>query len=100
MVKIILITLVIIVILLPILWVLGNYCFVSLFVLIITWSNEGDVVFDPFMGSGTTAKMAKLNNRNYIGFEISKEYCDIAEERLKEVKSCQILLKFIMQIVW
>ena len=40
MVKIILITLVIIVILLPILWVLGNYCFVSLFVLIIIWSNE------------------------------------------------------------
>ena len=54
---------------------------------IITWSNEGDTVFDPFMGSGTTGKMAKLNNRNYIGFEISKEYCDIAEERLKEVKS-------------
>lgn len=54
---------------------------------IISWSNENDIVLDPFMGSGTTAKMAKLNNRNYIGFEISKEYCDIAEERLKEVKS-------------
>ncbi len=51
---------------------------------IISWSNEGDIVFDPFMGSGTTGKMAKLNNRNYIGFEISKEYCDIAEERLKK----------------
>lgn len=50
---------------------------------IISWSNEGDVVCDPFMGSGTTAKMAKLNGRNFIGFEISKEYCDIAEERLK-----------------
>ena len=49
---------------------------------IISWSNEGDLVLDPFMGSGTTAKMAKKNNRNYIGFEISKEYCDIAEERL------------------
>ena len=48
-----------------------------------SWTNEGDIVLDPFMGSGTTAKMAKLNNRNYIGFEISKEYCDIAEERLK-----------------
>ena len=54
---------------------------------ILSWSNEGDIILDPFMGSGTTAKMAKLNNRNYIGFEISKEYCDIAEERLKEVKS-------------
>ena len=50
---------------------------------IISWSNEGDTVLDIFSGSGTTAKMAKLNNRNYIGFEISKEYCDIAEERLK-----------------
>lgn len=48
---------------------------------ILSWSNEGDVVLDPFMGSGTT-KMALLNNRNYIGFEISKEYCDIAEQRI------------------
>ena len=51
---------------------------------IISWSNEGDLVFDPFMGSGTTAKMSVKNNRNYIGSEISKEYCDIAEERLNE----------------
>ena len=34
------------------------------------------------MGSGTTAKMAIINNRNYIGSEISKEYCNIAEERI------------------
>lgn len=52
---------------------------------IISWSNEGDVVLDPFMGSGTTAKMCKLTNRNYIGFEISEEYCQIAEERLSNV---------------
>lgn len=51
---------------------------------ILSWSNEGDTVLDCFMGSGTTAKMAILNNRNYIGFEISKEYCDIAEERIKQ----------------
>lgn len=49
---------------------------------IISWSNEGDLVYDCFMGSGTTAKMAKFNNRNYIGSEISKEYCDIIEKRL------------------
>lgn len=49
---------------------------------IISWSNEGDLVYDPFMGSGTTAKMSILNNRNYIGSEISKEYCDIIHERL------------------
>ena len=48
-----------------------------------TWSNEGDLIYDPFMGSGTTAKMAILNNRNYIGSEISKEYCEIAEQRIK-----------------
>lgn len=52
---------------------------------IISWSNEGDVVLDPFMGSGTTAKMAILNNRKYIGFEIEKKYCDIAEERIRLV---------------
>lgn len=54
---------------------------------IISWSNEGDVVMDIFMGSGTTAKMCKLTNRNYIGFEISEEYCKIAEERLSKVVS-------------
>ena len=50
---------------------------------IISWSNENDLVYDPFMGSGTTAKMAMINKRNYIGSEISKEYCEIAEQRLK-----------------
>lgn len=49
---------------------------------IITWSNEGDVVMDPMMGSGTVAKMALKNNRNYIGFETSDEYCGIIEQRL------------------
>ena len=54
---------------------------------IISWSNPGDVVFDPFMGSGTTAKMAKLTGRQYIGFELSEEYCRIAEERLANVEA-------------
>lgn len=48
----------------------------------LTWTNEEDVVYDPFMGSGTTAKIAILLNRNWIGSEISKEYVDIANERL------------------
>jgi DNA modification methylase len=52
---------------------------------IISWSNENDLVYDCFMGSGTTAKMAKLNNRNYIGSEISKEYCNIIEQRLNDI---------------
>ena len=54
---------------------------------ILSWSNENDLVYDPFMGSGTTAKMAILNNRNYIGSEISEEYCKIIEERLKRYES-------------
>jgi len=49
---------------------------------IISWSNEGDLVYDPFMGSGTTAKMSILNNRNWIGSEISEEYCKIIERRI------------------
>lgn len=53
---------------------------------IITWSNPGDIVFDPFVGSGTTTKMAMLNNRNFIGFDISEEYCNIANNRLRQYK--------------
>ena len=53
---------------------------------ILTWSNEGDTILDPFMGSGTTAKICILNNRCYVGYEISKEYCEICEERLKPLK--------------
>lgn len=49
-----------------------------------SWSNEGDLVYDPFMGSGTTAKMAKFLNRNYIGSEISSEYCEIIKNRLAQ----------------
>jgi len=53
---------------------------------IISWSNEGDLVYDPFMGSGTTAKMSILNNRNWVGSEISFEYCKIIEERVKKAR--------------
>ncbi|OQA50491.1 MAG: DNA adenine methyltransferase YhdJ [Bacteroidetes bacterium ADurb.Bin302] len=51
---------------------------------IASWSNPGDVVLDPFMGSGTTCKMAQANNRSFIGIEISPEYCKIAEKRLRQ----------------
>ncbi len=49
---------------------------------IISWTNKGDLVYDPFIGSGTTAKMAILNNRKYIGSEISKEYYEIAKKNI------------------
>ena len=45
-------------------------------------SKEGDIVCDPYLGSGTTAIAAKSLKRNYIGIEISKKYCEIAEERI------------------
>lgn len=50
---------------------------------IMTWSNEGDIVYDCFGGSGTTAKMAHIHNRKWILSEISQEYCEIAEKRIK-----------------
>lgn len=53
---------------------------------IISWSNENDFVLDPFMGSGTTGKMALLNNRNFIGIEISEEYYNIAKKRIEETE--------------
>lgn len=53
--------------------------------MIISWSNEGDLVYDCFAGSGTTAKMSILNNRNWIGSEISAEYCNIAKQRLNNI---------------
>jgi len=49
---------------------------------IVSWSDKGDVVYDPFLGSGTTAKMAKTTNRKYIGSEISEDYFKIAQKRL------------------
>lgn len=55
---------------------------------ILSWSNEGDLVYDPFIGSGTTA-IASINlGRNYLGSDISKEYCDITEQRIKEKVGC------------
>ncbi len=54
---------------------------------ILSWSAQGDLVLGPFAGSGTTAAAAVQNNRNYLGFEISKEYCEIANERLALAKN-------------
>ena len=51
---------------------------------IATWSNEGDIVLDPFSGSGTTARMAKDNGRRFIGIEVNPEYVEIAEKRLMQ----------------
>lgn len=50
---------------------------------ILSWSNPGDIVLDPMCGSGTTLKKAKETGRNFIGFEISPEYAQIAELRVE-----------------
>lgn len=47
-----------------------------------SWTNMGDIVLDPMCGSGTTLKIAKLLNRNYIGIDTSQEYVDISEKRI------------------
>ena len=51
---------------------------------ILRYSQEGDTVLDCFMGSGTTGKMAVLNNRNFIGIELDEGYFNIAKKRIEE----------------
>lgn len=53
---------------------------------ILSWSNPGDIVFDPFAGSGTTAVASVETDRKYLGFEISKEYCNIANNRISKAE--------------
>lgn len=48
-------------------------------------SNEGDTVFDPFMGSGSTGVAALMNNRSFIGSEINEEYCETSRARMENV---------------
>ena len=55
-------------------------------------TTEAEVILDPFMGSGTTAISAINFNRNYIGIDISPEYCEMARERIKQHQSQQKLL--------
>ena len=52
---------------------------------IISWSNEGDVVLDCFMGANTTGKMALLNNRKFIGIEKVEKYFEISIKRLENI---------------
>jgi site-specific DNA-methyltransferase (adenine-specific) len=54
---------------------------------IISWSNEGDTVLDPFMGSGTTAVACINTNRKFIGIELEQKYVEIANKRIKEALS-------------
>ena len=58
---------------------------------ILSWSNKGDIVFDPFCGSGTTCKMAKRYGRNYIGCDISERYIEIARNRINNTFALDVL---------
>ena len=57
---------------------------------IVNSSNEGDIVLDPFASTGSTCVSAVKNNRHYIGFELSDEYCNTAQKRILEAK-CNIV---------
>ena len=57
---------------------------------VITWSNEGDTVLDPFMGSGSTAVACIKTNRNFIGFEVNENYFELAKKRI-EKEMCETL---------
>ncbi len=54
--------------------------------IVLAGTNPGEIVLDPFMGSGTSAVVAKKLGRHYLGYEIEEEYCHIAEERIERIK--------------
>lgn len=51
---------------------------------ILSWSNEGDVVLDPFAGSGTTLKMSRAMGRHFVGIEVNPDYVEICRKRLAQ----------------
>lgn len=61
--------------------------------MISTWSNPNALVFDPFMGSGTTLKMSKLLGRRSVGTEMSREYCELAQNRIENIPPSELLFQ-------
>jgi len=59
-------------------------------------TRKGDIVLDPFIGSGTTGVACKKLGRNYIGFDINPEYCKYAEKRLKKVREDKTVMEWII----
>jgi site-specific DNA-methyltransferase (adenine-specific) len=68
--------------------------------IILASSNKGDLVFDPFLGSGTTAVTAKKLGRNYSGIEIDTNYCCLAEKRLKLAEDCKTIQGYDGEVFW
>ncbi len=68
--------------------------------LILASSKEGDIVFDPFLGSGTTSVVAKKLNRKYCGIEINKEYCLLAAKRLQKADKDTSIQGYCNGVFW
>jgi len=68
--------------------------------LILASTNPGDVVFDPFLGSGTTSVVAKKLKRRYFGVEINEEYCCLAEKRLENAETEQDIQGYSNGVFW
>lgn len=68
--------------------------------IILASSNNGDVVFDPFLGSGTTAVVAKKLDRNYVGIELDEYYCCLAEKRLKLAETNKDIQGYKNGVFW
>jgi adenine-specific DNA-methyltransferase len=62
--------------------------------LVLGFTNADEIVYDPFVGSGTTFESCIKNNRYCVGFEIKPEYCEIAKKRMQELQFVQISLPF------
>lgn len=67
--------------------------------LVLGFSNENDLILDPFIGSGTTARCAMMNNRRCIGFEINERYCEVLKEKLIKTEK-EIKIKNSMQTLF
>ena len=63
-------------------------------------SNENDIVFDPFLGSGTTSVVAEKLNRKHIGIEIDEQYCLIAQKRLRQAKEDRRIQGYTDGVFW
>ena len=68
--------------------------------LILASSNAGDVVFDPFLGSGSTSVTAKKLGRQYIGIEVNPQYCVWAEKRLEMAETDKTIQGYTDGVFW